>query len=73
MTTGVFFDILEQVKFNGRERNTRLYRERNFMATKKDAKELETPEVETPVVEETPVEAPEAEAEAPAEEAKVEA
>ncbi len=36
------------------------------MATKKDAKELETPEVETPVVEE----APEAETEAPAEEEK---
>ncbi|MBR3378300.1 50S ribosomal protein L1 [Candidatus Saccharibacteria bacterium] len=40
------------------------------MATKKDAKELETPEVETPVVEEAPVEAPEAETEAPAEEEK---
>ena len=39
------------------------------MATKKDAKELETPEVETPVVEEAPVEAP-AETEASAEEEK---
>ena len=38
-------------------------RERNIMATKKEAEKVETPEVETPVVEEAPVET-----EAPAEE-----